>query len=317
MYNSVITRPLSVTADETKHDIGVLYIQLHDSGNKSEKLEWFFDILAQYLATALYCTSTKIEELRLQLELKQDEQHRAEVDRNRIHVQNMILDNCLSSIKHETMYYPSRIKQLLTSQTDESRTSADWQQVSELLHYYKEVFTQLSQCALKQLEQTAFKRRILPINDIVLMIERIRQNKLNTMDIHISVRESVQRPYIVCDPVMLQYLFEALIADASASASPAPADDQPITICIQPDSATYTFTITDPRRHWTEEDTRKLFYPDSLVYEPDTDCLLGAEYILCKQIIREHDNHCGISGICRIYATPPNKLIFTIPTKQK
>lgn len=315
-HGTVITLPLSVTTDDSStHYIGILCIWLHDS-TKPERLQWTFGIIAQYLSTALYCTSTKIEELRLQLELKQDEQRRAEVDRNRIHVQNMILDNCLSAIKHETMYYPSRIKQLLTLQTTaDSPAMEDWRQVSELLHYYKEVFTQLSQCALKQLEQTVFKRRILPISDIVRMIEKIKTEKLKTTDIHIDIPEPLPQPYIVCDPVMLQYLFETLLSAVPSSANIH--DEQPLNVSIRPDTSTYTFTVTDPRIHWTEEQTRKLFYPDSLTYDPDMDRLQGAEYILCKQIIREHDQHCGIRGICRIYATPPNKLAFTIPSKQK
>ena len=43
------------------------------------------------------------------IEIAQDEAHRASWEDSVLHVQNMVLDNCLSAIKHETIYYPNRI----------------------------------------------------------------------------------------------------------------------------------------------------------------------------------------------------------------
>ena len=44
------------------------------------------------------------------IETAQDEARRASWEDSLLHVQNMVLDNCLSTIKHETIYYPNRIK---------------------------------------------------------------------------------------------------------------------------------------------------------------------------------------------------------------
>ena len=56
------------------------------------------------------------------------------------------MDNCLSTFKHETMYYPSRIKQLLAS------SEAHMANISELLLYYKELYAVFLQQAMRQLE---------------------------------------------------------------------------------------------------------------------------------------------------------------------
>ena len=80
------------------------------------------------------------------LELIDDELRRAELDDSNLHVSNAVLDNCLSALKHETMYYPSRIQQLLDK--------GDMESLSEVTTYYRELYGVLSEQALKQTERT-------------------------------------------------------------------------------------------------------------------------------------------------------------------
>ena len=80
------------------------------------------------------------------LELLDDDLRRAELDDSNLHVSNAVLDNCLSALKHETMYYPSRIQQLLDS--------GDMESLSEVTTYYRELYGVLSEQALKQTERT-------------------------------------------------------------------------------------------------------------------------------------------------------------------
>lgn len=308
--NSTLTIPLSLDVDGERLDIGLLAIWLHSNATPSvdKSTEQLLGMIASYLAIALYCTSTKIDEMRQQLEMKQDEQHRAEADRNRIHVQNMILDNCLSAIKHETMYYPNRIKQLIPTNKD-GKEGMDKGAISELLHYYKEIFTVLSECAMKQLEQTAFKRRMVNAESLVegikQMVEDNHKSESLTFDIKNEVPETTR---IICDPIMVQYMFDALLSATAENTETTFAVD------IKREGDFCVFSITDSSRHWTAEQTKSLFYADSMTYDAENDQLQGGEYILCRQIIREHDDHCGVRG-CRIYAETPDRLTFTLPCR--
>ena len=315
--NRTVTFPLNVNTNGTTYDIGLLAISLHsNSANSISRFTAFvLHMISSHLAIALYCTSTKIEEMKQELELKQDEQHRAEADRNRIHVQNMILDNCLSAIKHETMYYPTRIKQLLQASADKNggKQTIDKKSISELLHYYKEVFIVLSQCAMKQLEQTSFKRRIVSTDAITSIINRTKDNYKDSIDISVDVQPTITADtQIICDPVMLQYMLESLISSEYTTGSSE--TKLKVSVSISSDDRFCVFTLTDSRKNWNAEQISNLFYADSLTYNPETDQLLGSEYILCKQIIREHDDHCGVRG-CKIYATAPNQLTFTLPLR--
>lgn len=80
------------------------------------------------------------------MEMTEDELHKAEYENGRLHVSCSVLDNCLSTLKHETMYYPSRIRQLVENDP------SDVQSLHELVDYYKSLYTMLSAQAMEQVE---------------------------------------------------------------------------------------------------------------------------------------------------------------------
>ena len=79
------------------------------------------------------------------LEMMDDELRRLELETANLHVSNAVLDNCLSTLKHETMYYPSRIRQLVDQGEEES--------LSEIVGYYRELYGMLSLQAMDQAER--------------------------------------------------------------------------------------------------------------------------------------------------------------------
>lgn len=68
------------------------------------------------------------------IELVDDERRRIEYETERLYVSNNIIDNCLSTLKHETMYYPSRIRHLIEN------ASENIEAVSEVVIYYKTLY---------------------------------------------------------------------------------------------------------------------------------------------------------------------------------
>ena len=110
----------------------------------------FFSIIPAYYLLyyrhRLYERFVREQQRLTDLELLDDELHKAELDDSNLHVSNAVLDNCLSALKHETMYYPSRIQQLLDG--------GDMESLSEVTTYYRELYGVLSEQALKQTERT-------------------------------------------------------------------------------------------------------------------------------------------------------------------
>lgn len=79
-------------------------------------------------------------------QLLEDELRRVRFENDRLHVSNSVLDNCLSTLKHETMYYPSRIRQLIEASPD------DVASLKELVDYYKSIYLMLSAQVMEQVE---------------------------------------------------------------------------------------------------------------------------------------------------------------------
>jgi hypothetical protein len=75
-----------------------------------------------------------------------------------LHVSKAVLDNCLSTLKHETMYYPGRIRQLVDTEDVES--------LKEVTSYYRELYGILSQQAMRQIEHV--KLHLKPLHYDIL-----------------------------------------------------------------------------------------------------------------------------------------------------
>ena len=97
------------------------------------------------------------------LEMMDDELRRIELETGNLHVANAVLDNCLSTLKHETMYYPSRIMQLIDHGDKES--------LSEVTAYYRELYGILSQQAMGQVERV--KLHLKPLANGILGDENL------------------------------------------------------------------------------------------------------------------------------------------------
>ena len=108
------------------------------------------------------------------IEMADDELRRAELEENKLHVVNSVLDNCLSALKHETMYYPSRIRQLVDT--------GDMESLSEVTRYYRDLYGILSEQAMHQVEQ---------------------------VKLHVTRQELYGQP-VLGDECMLAYLFDIL-----------------------------------------------------------------------------------------------------------
>ena len=116
-----------------------------------------------YYRHRLYDRFLKEQQRQTDLELLDDELHKAELEDNNLHVANAVLDNCLSSLKHETMYFPSRISQLLDA--------GDVESLGEVTDYYRELYGILSQQATYEAERT--KLHLAPLDHQILGDENL------------------------------------------------------------------------------------------------------------------------------------------------
>lgn len=95
------------------------------------------------------------------MESAEDEIARAEYENDRMYISNSITDNCLSTLKHETMYYPARINQLV--RTDREETSS----LHQLVEYYRDLYNILMMQAMQQTDSMVFENKPIALSELL------------------------------------------------------------------------------------------------------------------------------------------------------
>jgi signal transduction histidine kinase len=210
------------------------------------------------------------------LELMRDNLSRTQMEEAALHVSNSVLDNCLSTLKHETMYYPSRIRHLIDS--------GDTASVLEVVSYYREIYGILSQQAVRQTEH--IRLHLKPV-DLAAML------RLN------GGSELQGSLMVLGDKVLLRYLFDIIrrqTGEKSLNAS-----------CKVKDSKYIDVTVTMPNLRLSPSQASQLFTPASSDNIP---------YLLCRQIVRDHGeatNRRACAVRAETKATGGTDVVITLP----
>ena len=309
--------PLLVNAGGESRCVGVLAI-LKRPGGDQESNRLLFELIARYVAIVVFNAVVRLADKYRDLETAGDEVRRVSREDGLIHVQNMVLDNCLSTIKHETIYYPSKIKQLIaksyTEDADRIPVLADT--IFELIAYYRDIYTILSSCASRQLEEVVFRRGAIAADELADYSLKYLKKVLKRSPRNVQILINPSGLYVVGDRIQLNFLMENLIDEALFY----PADGL-LKLEIVPSGEFVRFNFTDTRREVPADDLNQLFYPDlSRLSVDEGGHLNGTGYLLCKQIIRDHDEFAGRRG-CRINAEPSGQggytVYFTLPACEK
>lgn len=97
----------------------------------------------------------------LDIEYAEDDLHRIKYEIEKLYISNNVIDNSLSTLKHETMYYPSRIRQLV----DDTEGNID--AICEVAKYYKELYSILCEQIRRQIENVKFECRPVSMEGIL------------------------------------------------------------------------------------------------------------------------------------------------------
>lgn len=300
------------TSDQVTGVLGVHFID----GKLQDEEALIINLVAQFMSIHTYFSYHKVDEMKELLELKQDERLRIDNEQQKVYVRNQIMDNCLSTLKHETMYYPNRIKQIVDaalSDTNVSVQATTINDIDELLSYYKEVFTILSTCAGKQVEKVLFKRTMLSAHDIGEMATRsfMKQQKKSRGKTAIKV-QGMQKLMIQGDRIFIQTLLDNIISLYFEHES-----GGDLLLDFEVSDGFAKFAFTDTAYRYDEEEIPQLFYIDNIKYDAKSDTLSGAQYMISRQIVREHDAYSARRG-CRIYVEnnddgQGSRFVFTLP----
>ena len=309
--------PLMVEAGGEHQCVGVLYLERRE-GTEQETDRLLFELVARYVAIVVFNAVVKLATKYRDIESAHEETRRASWEDSMLHVQNMVLDNCLSTIKHETIYYPNKIKQIVgrlnTQKLSETEEREAVETMTELIEYYKGIFTILSSCASRQLEEVTFRRTMIPVQELLDTAGKYFKKSMKNRSERIELEIEPMEAKVIGDVNQLRFLLENLIDEALTVR-----EDGVIRLQARQDNEYIRFLFTDTRREKSVEELNQLFYPNlARMTSGEKGELRGTEYLICKQIIRDHDEFAGRRG-CRINAEPAEgggfTVYFTIPRR--
>lgn len=182
-------------------------------------------------------------------------------ENGRLYVSNNILENCLSTIKHETMYYPSRIKMFVEENKTKKIYNDSLNTLKEIVEYYRELYFALCLQLHCQVENAPFTYR--------------------TIDI--SQETNIVIPPVYGDDFFIHMLLDILRKENNGKPphySVKSANKDNITICADMSNVTFT-----------NKSANVLFIPKKK----------NLPFMICRQIIREIENSsnhygCGITA---------------------
>ena len=225
---------------------------------------------------------------------------RLSFEEDNLYVSNQILDNALSTIKHETMYFPARIQQMVRLMQQTTFDAEDCQELHELVSYYNDIYNLLYTQAEHQLDRNYFHRTSIPLSTLTTYFtQSLPPTSLitNPSSSPVPIGFPMDSPSAPCavlgDLHLLQIFFQTLIHQCAPTS-------QGLRLELEPTGRFVTFHIivaTGSPSSWSgaeaQSELTDLFTP-STAHIP---------YLIMRQIIREHDAYSGHPGL-RLLALP-------------
>ena len=198
----------------------------------------------------------------------QDTEERAQrwrFEHDRLYVMNQILDNSLSTIKHETMYFPSRIKQLADDMLQSGFDAETNHNLLDLVTYYRYIYMLLYEQALGQTDQAPLRMQPIAIDDLFGYVSTN----------HVSFEPTTA--VVLGEEKLLRLFLDQLIA-------------------VVPQTCQLSAEGKDGMVYVNCDVHGQSLASDQIsnLFTPQTERL---EYLVMRQIVREHDAACGHPGL--------------------
>lgn len=296
--------PLVAKASHKEMVMGVLYLEFERILTASEAA--VLELIASYTASAAYYSIVSLAENYRSLDDVEEDTASLKYEENYIHVRNMVIDNCLSMIKHETIYYPSRIGVLIDKLRENEYASKEWCErvvaVKELMTHYNQIFDLLSRCASRQLDDTSFSVSRIPLATICNRMQRRVANRSRRNGMDVKLQCDINDVTIYADEVLVEQLFDALFDAVLARAG-----NGELHLSAIEEEKMLRVELLDTRCHLADEELAAMFVP--------VQGTMSLEYLIVKEIVRMHEDYMDIrGGRVEAYDTQEGTVVsFTLP----
>ncbi len=208
----------------------------------------------------------KLQETNDSIEDFEEKIQKQHFEHDRLYVMNQILDNSLSTIKHETMYFPSRIKQLTDDMQQNGIDAEKQHNLLDLVTYYRHIYMLLYEQAQRQTDHSLLRLHPLAVTDL-----------LGYASEKYGVAIQPTEAWVRGDETLLHLFLDQMFAVV-------PKD---VTFNVEEHNNMIYIICSVSGEYLTSEQLSGLFSSQTE----------RVEYLVMRQIVREHDAACGHPGL--------------------
>ncbi|MBO7193553.1 MAG: DUF5113 domain-containing protein [Bacteroidaceae bacterium] len=249
------------------------------------------ELVARFVASVAYHRTVRVANSYMTLEEVEEETERIRYEENRLHVQNMVMDNCLSVIKHETIYYPNRVRELAQKAlVNDGERNSNIAAMGELMDYYNSVFGILSNCAKRELDTMCFNISLIRVGQLFDDAKRYAERCAKKRGVNLALVYETTDSCVKVDTDLVSYLFEVLV-DAAFKVE----KEGTLLLRATDTGDVVRVELVDNRRTLPSEEVVEMFTP-SRYNIGARNGLSGMEYLIAKEIVRMHEDYTGRHG---------------------
>ena len=309
---TVTAFPLLVSLGDENRCIGAIAVETERRLSFNDRLT--LELTARYMASVGYHSTVSMAQEYRSFDELVEESERMKFEENMLHVQNQVMDNCLSMIKHETIYYPSRIRELIgkfmQDGGDADERTLRLAAMRELLEYYSSVYGVLTTCAGNQAGLNGFTPSRVAFDEIAQECVSFVKRRARRAGLSLSLGLGNCSGTLLGDKELILFLLESLFEELIA----VPVDGElRMSLVLGGESA--LVEIVDCRRHLQQEQMDAMFVPSSVNLSSDDEGLSGVGYLIAKEIVRMHEDYVGVYGgrIETVDCADGTMIRFTLP----
>ncbi|MBR5511598.1 MAG: DUF5113 domain-containing protein [Bacteroidaceae bacterium] len=286
----VVAVPLLVTGGEGNRCVGAMALEGEARLSSNERMT--LEIIAGYVASIGYHATVDMAREYRNFDELVEESRRIVYEENLLHVQNQVMDNCLSMIKHETIYYPNRIRELVEriKNGGENLSNEKISAMRELMDYYSSVYGTLTTCAANQLDDTAFLPRRTSIDEVAGECVAFARRRAKRAGLSLTIDYTTCGESFRGDRELVSFLLESLFEELIAVKM-----DGRLALRAVAQSETLLVELLDERRSLDSETMAAMFVPSTGNLDGG-EGVTGTGYLVAKEIVRMHEDYMGLYG---------------------
>ena len=287
----VVAFPLLVSGGDGSRCVGAMVLESEVRLSANERM--MLEIIAGYVASVGYHATVDMAREYRNFDELVEESRRISYEENILHVQNQVMDNCLSMIKHETIYYPNRIRELVGCIVKSESVSYDKiVAMRELMDYYGSVYGILTNCAAKQLNDAAFLPRRTPIDEVAAECVAFARRRAKRCGLSLIIDYTGCGEAFYGDRELVCFLFESLFEELIA----VKLDGELSVRAVVGRGETLLVELLDTRRRLDDETMAAMFVPSARNLGDDGASVTGTGFLVAKEIVRIHEDYMGLYG---------------------